>query len=191
MKEIHNFSTDLRLQVLSKGLQPNLQKPKLDVLFPKYFMDSTESVKIDKNGNTFEIAKNENSIEKDQKEAITVNLTQSTQSLEDLNTNNSSDGNENLSLKISQPKQIFGRRNLRKGMTLMIEPKKKDNNDTKKKLQKTCLKILKEKKFVLKCLEQTMKLISKISHVLKEVIEEEYSKGNRFFFINIINKISD
>ena len=110
---------------------------------------------------------------------LLAGLTQSTQSLEDICTN-SSDGIEN-SQKLSERKVIYVRRQ-KKNITLILEPVKKEK-DPKRKLKKDSLKILKEKKVILKNFEQTLKLISRISHLLKDVIEDEYTKG---YFFNLL-----
>lgn len=183
LTENHNFSKDLRLQVLSKRAKPYLQKPNLEEIAHDF---SDHSAFLEKNDCSIELPKNAEisfmSNEKEEEGKISQDLTnnqnvltQSTQSLEDMR-NFSSDGQDNESSK--QLNKPFVRKNQKKNMTFIEETCKPEGNERKKKgKNKSSMKAWKEKRGVLRKLELSAKMIGKISIQLKEVIEEEYSKG--------------
>jgi len=191
-KENLNFSKDLRLQVLSKLTKPYLDRPNLDEYFPKNSNDFSDNSAflLEKNDCSIEIPKNvENSFlslekEEEVKEPIVIVnapigiLTQSTQSLEDL-CNFSSDGQSTDKQK-AEDTRLFTRKTQKKNMTLILEPGKLEGSEKKKKHKhNSSLRLWKEKRGILKKLEENSKLIGKVSLQLKELIEEEYSKGSK------------
>ena len=189
LTENHNFSKDLRLQVLSKRAKPYLNKPNLeeisnDLSDHSAFLEKNDcSIELPKNVEISFMSNNEKEEEVKTSQDLVKNLnvlTQSTQSLEDMR-NFSSDGQDNESSK--QLNKPFTRKNQKKNMTFIEETCKPEGEKKKKVKNKSSLKAWKEKRGVLRKLEQSAKMIGKISIQLKEVIEEEYSKGLFYFYI--------
>ena len=158
-------------------MKPNLEEISHDFSDHSAFLEKNDcSIELPKNAEiSFMSNDKEEEVKTSQDLANHQNvLTQSTQSMEDMR-NFSSDGQDNESSK--QLNKPFVRKNQKKNMTFIEELCKPEGERKKKLKNKRSMKAWREKRGVLRKLEQSAKMIGKISIQLKEVIEEEYSKG--------------
>lgn len=191
-----HHANDLRLIVLSKGKKhPYFQKPNFELIDSPNPNSHNSSGFLDNHENSFDLqAKNENSFlsnfntssVKDPEGLFFGNNFDSSQTI-DQNNENFEESNLNSPInneKIEEKTQVFQRKNQKKYLTSHFETFKEKKKE-KRSFNLISLKSVKDKKKSLKKIQDGLKIISKISCILKEVMKEQFSKGDSFYFIII------
>lgn len=184
---------DLRLKVLSKGKKhPYFQKPNFDLIDSPNQNSHNSLEFLDNHENSFDLhTKNENSFlsnlntssNKDPEGLFFVNNFDSSQTL-DQNIENFEESNINSPLNIERNEdktQVFQRKNQKKYLTSHFETFKEKKKE-KRSFNLISLKSVKDKKKSLKKIQDCLKIIPKITCILKEVMKEQFSKGKILLF---------